>query len=79
MPNAVSEEFLLTGRREPVRFRGSSVSANFFDAARGTARPRPRLPRPRRTEPGAARVVVVSHGLWRAAVRAATPRRSARR
>jgi len=64
MPNAVSEQFLLTGDGDPARLRGASVSAGFFEVL-GCA---PALGRGLREEddrPGAARVVVLSHGLWR--------------
>ena len=63
MPNAVSEQFVLTGAAEPTRFRGVSVSASFFDLL-GT---KPVLGRGLRAEddrPEAQRVVVLSHGLW---------------
>jgi putative ABC transport system permease protein len=63
MPNAVSEQFVLTGAAEPTRFRAVSVSASFFDLL-GT---KPVLGRGLREEddrPEAPRVVVLSHGLW---------------
>ena len=63
MPNAVSEQFVLTGAAEPQRFRGVSVSATFFDLLGN----RPALGRNFHAEddrPGAPRVVVLSHGLW---------------
>jgi putative ABC transport system permease protein len=62
MPNAVSEEFLLTGPAEPVSFHGSSVSANFFDLL-GARPARGRSFRPEEDHPGAPRVVVISHGV----------------
>ncbi|MFI5005968.1 MAG: ABC transporter permease [Solirubrobacterales bacterium] len=62
MPNAVSEEFLLTGLHEPVSLHGSSVSANFFDLL-GARPARGRSFRPEEDHPGAPRVVVVSHGI----------------
>jgi putative ABC transport system permease protein len=63
LPNAVSEQWVLTGDAEPVRFRGSSVSASFFDVLGR----KPTLGRTFRDEddrPEAPRVVVLSHGLW---------------
>jgi putative ABC transport system permease protein len=63
MPNAVSEQFVMTGASEPARFRGVSVSATFFDLLGS----KPVLGRGLRDEddrPEAPRVVVLSHGLW---------------
>src|SRR5262245_6443324 len=63
MPNAVSEQFVMTGTSAPARFRGVSVSTSFFDLL-GT---QPALGRGLREEddrPEATRVVVLSHGLW---------------
>src|SRR5262245_36810398 len=63
MPNAVSEQFVMTGASEPARFRGVSVSASFFDLLGS----KPALGRGLRAEddrPQAPRVVVLSHGLW---------------
>ncbi len=63
MPNAVSEQFVLTGANEPTRFRGVSVSASFFDLLGS----QPVLGRGLRAEddrPESPRVVVLSHGLW---------------
>jgi len=64
LPNAVSEEFLLTGRDEPLRLRGSSVSANFFDVL-GARPAHGRGFTPAEDRTGAERVIVLSHGLWR--------------
>jgi len=63
MPNAVSEQFVMTGGTEPVRFRSSSVSATFFEVLGS----KPALGRTFRAEDdqaGAQRVLVLSHGLW---------------
>jgi len=58
-----STEFTLTGAGDPVRLRGSEVSASFFDVLRA----RPLLGRtfaPDENEPGKDKVAVLSHALW---------------
>jgi len=53
----------LTGRNEPERIEGTQVSSSLFPLLRA----RPLLGRaftPEEEKPGAARVVVMSHGLW---------------
>jgi putative ABC transport system permease protein len=58
-----STEFTLTGAGDPVRLRGSEVSASFFDVLRV----RPMLGRTfagDENEPGKDKVVVLGHGLW---------------
>ena len=66
LPNAVTETFLLTGSDEPQLFRGSSVSASLFPVL-GVPPALGRVFRPEEDRPGAPRVVVLSHGLWRRA------------
>ena len=65
MPTSVyGYGYVLTGRGEPVQIESSRVSADFFT----TLGVRPLVGRTFRTEddrPGAARVVVLSHRLWR--------------
>ena len=56
-------EFTLTGGGDPLRLRGSEVSASFFDVLRV----RPLLGRtfaPDENEPGKDKVVVLGHSLW---------------
>jgi putative ABC transport system permease protein len=58
-----STEFTLTGGGDPLRLRGSEVSATFFDVLRV----RPLLGRtfaPDENEPGKDKVVVLGHSLW---------------
>ena len=53
----------LTGRNEPERIEGTSVSTNLFPLLRA----QPMLGRaftPEEEKQGAARVVIMSHGLW---------------
>jgi len=53
----------LSGNLEAVRIRAAAVTANFFDVAGvPPARGRPLLPG--EDVPGAARVAVITHGLW---------------
>ena len=65
MPTAVyGYGYVLTGRGEPVQVESSRVSADFF----ATLGARPALGRDFTAEddrPGAARVVILSHRLWR--------------
>ncbi len=58
-----SGEYTLTGAGDPIRLRGSEVSASFFDVLRA----RPLLGRtfaPGENEPGKDKVAVLSYGLW---------------
>jgi putative ABC transport system permease protein len=65
MPTSVyGYGYILTGRGEPVQIESARVSADFFE----TLGARPQLGRDFTAEddkPGAARVVVISHRLWR--------------
>jgi predicted permease len=63
IPNVVSQGFTFRGPEGPVRFAGSSVSANFFDVLGA----RPLLGRGFSAEEdqlGGPPAVVLSHGLW---------------
>ena len=58
-----SGEYTLTGAGDPIRLRGSEVSASFFDVLRA----RPLLGRtfaPDENEPGKDKVAVLGYGLW---------------
>ena len=58
-----STEFTVTGAGDPLRTRGSEVSASFFEVLRA----RPLLGRgfaPGENEPGKDKVVVLGHSLW---------------
>jgi putative ABC transport system permease protein len=59
---AVGQGFTIMGR-EPVRVQGRLVSGNFFEVL-GARAWRGRTLEPEDDQPAAARVVVLSHGLW---------------
>jgi putative ABC transport system permease protein len=63
MPS-VNQGFLLTGRGEPVNLSGRWVTGNFFSVL-GVAPLMGRVFGPEDDRPGAPRVVVLSHALWR--------------
>lgn len=60
----LGSSFNLTGRGEPARFDGARVSAGFFSVL-GVAPELGRTFREEEDRPGAAKVVVLSHRLWR--------------
>ena len=62
MPS-VNQELTLLGGREPVLVQGRLVSGNFFDVL-GARAELGRALRADDERPGAARVVVLGHGLW---------------
>ncbi|HSB62137.1 MAG TPA: ABC transporter permease, partial [Vicinamibacteria bacterium] len=63
MPST-NQGFLLTGRGEPAALEGRWVTGNFFTVL-GVGPALGRTLVPRDDDPGAARVVVLSHALWR--------------
>jgi putative ABC transport system permease protein len=59
-----TQNLTLTGNGDPERFRAAIVSANFFSTL-GREAIRGRVFLPEEDQPGANRVAVMSHGLWR--------------